>query len=258
MGKAQTIRLATALTVIGVGVPLTVIANSRATSAGTNLGGAAAQVGTQAGSATGTTKAATGTAATGSGTTATSASGSGTTTNYPADKMTVGGSTFAVSGPNTDVILLQAKMRTSNVADLAFSVTSECSIVTDVTTTGNDMQSAFGQVRMWVTVDGKDVGVVPGTQGTTDDGHVVFCNQAYSSTTKGFTADPNASIETYLETKHANAFNWVAMNVGSDVHTIELHGELTQTHTANGKAEMVVGSRTMVVNVTTNAQNTAS
>src|SRR5207245_73552 len=75
MGKAQTIRLATALTVIGIGVPLTVIANSRATSAGTNLSGAAAQVGTQAGSATGTTKAAT------AGTTS-----SGTTASFPAPR----------------------------------------------------------------------------------------------------------------------------------------------------------------------------
>jgi hypothetical protein len=258
MGKAQTIRLATALTVIGIGVPLTVIANSRATSAGTNLSGAAAQVGTQAGSATGstaTTKAGTGTS---SGATATSASGSGTTTNFPADKMTVGGSTIQVSDPNLDVVLLSAQMRTSSVADLAFSVSSECSIITQVTTTGNDTQSAFGQIRMWVTVDGNDVGVVPGTQGTSDDGHVVFCNQAYSSTTSGFTADPNATIKTYLETEHANAFNWVAMNVGNGIHTIQLHGELTQTHTANGSAQMVVGNRTLMVNVTTNAQNTAS
>jgi hypothetical protein len=258
MGKAQTIRLATALTVIGIGVPLTVIANSRATSAGTNLSGVAAQVGTQAGSATGTTKATTGTSTgTSSGTTATSASGSGSATNFPADKMTVGGSKIEVSGPNTDVVLLQAQMRTSNVADLALSVTSECSIVTQVTTQGNDTQSAFGQIRMWITIDDQPVGVIPATQGTSDDGKVVFCNQTYSSTTSGFTTD-NPTIQTYLATKHADGFNWVAMNVGNGIHTIQLHGELTQTDTARGTSEMVVGNRTLMVNVTTNAQNTAS
>ena len=42
-------------------------------------------------------------------------------------------------------------------------------------------------------------------------------------------------------------------------HTIQLHGELTQSaQTAKSTSEMVVGNRTLMVNVTTNAQNTAS
>jgi hypothetical protein len=261
MVKARTIRMATALTVIGVGVPLTVIANSRSTQAGTTPTGAVTQVGSAAGTASGA-RAATGATSTGtsSGTTAASASGSGTSGNLPADKMTVGGSKIVVSTPDVDVVLLQAQMRTSNVADLVFQVTSECSIITTVTTTGNDTQRAAGTIRMWVTVDGQQVGVIPSTQGTSDDGKVVFCNQEYSSTTSGFTADPNATIKTYLATKHADGFNWVAMNVGNGVHTIQLHGYLTPetTDPAKDMAQMVVGNRTMVVNVTTNAQNTAS
>jgi hypothetical protein len=258
MGMLRKLRTAGAFAVVAVGVPAAVIGNMNHGQAVTTSNAGAA-LGSATNVATGTAATNTGTA-TGSstGTTSTGTTSTGTT-NLPADKMTVTGSTIEVSGPNADVVLLSAQMRTSTVADLTFQMAAECSIVTDVTTTGNDMQSAFGQVRIWVEVDGQAVGVMSNQPGQrTDDGKVVFCNQAYSSTTKGFTADPNASIETYLATKHANAFNWVATNVGNGVHTITVHAELTQDTTANGKADMVVGSRTLVVDTTTNAVNQAS
>lgn len=257
MGKARTIRIATALTVIGVGVPLTVIANSHAATAGTTPSTSVAQVGSATGALSGTS-AGTATSGTTSGTTSGSASSSGTTTNLPADKMTVAASKLDIAGPNADVVLLSAQMRTSNPADLTFMVSAECSIVTSVTTMGNDSQQAFGQIRMWVTIDGQPVGVIPATQGQSDDGRVVFCNQTYSSTTSGYTVD-NPTVNTYLQTKHADAFNWVAMNVGNGVHTVQLHAELTQqvTDPSKDSAQMVVGNRTIVVNTTETAQNQA-
>jgi hypothetical protein len=258
MGKGQTIRIVTALTVIGIGVPLTVIANNRAGLAGTDIGNVAAQAGSTISGATGTSVgSATGSSATSStsGTTATSASGSGSTTNLPADKMTVAGSNVEVATPDTDVVVLQAQMRTSNVADLVFQVSSECSIVTDVTNTGDTTSSAEGTIQMWVTVDDKPVGVIPGTQGQSDTGMVTFCNRKYSTTTSGFL--PTQTIETYEATKSANAFNWVAMNVGSGVHTIKLHAMLTHDETGTATDSMVVGNRTLVVNTTQTAQNQA-
>lgn len=256
MGKARTIRIATALTVIGVGVPLTVIANSRATQAGSTPTGTAAQLGSAAGALSGSsTKASTsGTA----GTTSGSASSTGTTTNYPADKMTVAGSKLAVISPNADVVLLSGRMRTSNPADLTFAVTLECSIVTALANGANDTQTAQGQVQVWVEVDGKNVGVVPAQPGAGDDGRVTFCNRTYTVTTS-FPNDPNAMLDQYISTKDANAFNWAAMNVGATVHTIEVHATLTASSTdpTKDQAEAMVGNRTLVVNTTETAQNQA-
>ena len=257
MGKAQTIRIATALTVIGVGVPLTVIANSHGATAGTTPSTNVAQIGS-AGSALSGTSSSAGTSGSASGTSSGAASSTGTTTNYPADKMAVAGSKVAVVAPNADVVLLSGKMRTSNPADLTFSVTLECSIVTALANGANDTQTAQGQVQVWIEVDGKNVGVVPAQPGAGDDGKVTFCNRTYTVTTS-FPNDPNAMLDQYIATKDANAFNWAAMNVGAQIHTIEVHATLTASSTdpTKDQAEAMVGSRTLVVNTTQTAQNQA-
>jgi hypothetical protein len=255
MGKARTIRLATALTVIGVGVPLTVIANSRGTQA-TDLAGSAVQAGSQLNGATGSS-------ATSAGTSAGTASSSSTpsassTTHYPADKMTVAASKLAQISPQGDVVLLSGKMRTSNPADLTFSVTLECSILTAVANNAKDSQTAEGQVQVWIEVDGKNVGVEPAQPGQGDDGKVTFCNRTYTVTTN-FTNESGDVLDQYIATKDANAFNWEAMNVGAQVHTIEVHATLTASSTdpTKDQAQAEVGNRTLVVNTTENAQNQA-
>jgi len=194
-----------------------------------------------------------GTAGTSSGTSAPCSTGG----NLPADKMTVTDSVADKAGPNADVTILSACMRTSNPADLVFFLTAECSIVTTVTTVGNDDQSAFGQIRMWVEVDGKPVGIIAAHQGTSDDGRVVFCNRTHSQTTSMFVADPQATIKEGLATEEANAFNWVAMNVGSGIHSVTVHAELTQKTTADATANEVIGARTLVVDTTQTAQDQA-
>jgi hypothetical protein len=255
MSLARRLRTAGAVAIVAIGVPTLVIGGMRHTAANTltpttttgssvpTIGGSTAKTATS-GSSAGTN---------------TTSSGSGTTSgNLPADKMTVAASTFEISGPNADVTLLSAQMRTSNPADLLFQVTSECSIVTKVTTMGNDTQTASGQIRMWVTIDGHPVGVVSNGSAPADDGKVVFCNRVYSSTTSGYVAD-QPEVQTYESTKAANAFNWVAFNVGNGIHTIQLHAELTEptADTSNASSEMVVGDRTLVVNTTETAQNQA-
>src|SRR2546428_4014392 len=80
-------------------------------------------------------------------------------THMPADKVAASGSTVEVVGPGESVTLLSGTMRTSSPEDLIFNVTAECSIVTNLTTVGNDTSSAFGQVRIWVELDGTAVPV---------------------------------------------------------------------------------------------------
>ena len=54
----------------------------------------------------------------------------------PADKVTVAGSTLAVVGAGQTQTILSATMKTSSPEDLVLQLTSECSIVTQVFTSG--------------------------------------------------------------------------------------------------------------------------
>jgi hypothetical protein len=179
----------------------------------------------------------------------------GAADNLPADKVTTTGSRVQRAAPGSNVTLLgPVRMRTSTVEDLVLQVSAECSILTELTTNGNDSQDAMGQVRVWVEVDGRAVGVVPNKPGASDDGKVVFCSRAHHRDTSGFVADGNATIHDYLRTRDANAFNWATVNVGNGIHTIVVKGELTRTATNKGVAEAVVGNRTLVVQPTTYMQ----
>jgi hypothetical protein len=256
------LRTTAVVAVAAIAIPVAVVSASQRLT-GSSLTPTAPVLTPQVG--TGVAGSSAGTAA-GTSTSSGTATGASTSsgTNLPADKVTVAGSKIDVFDPNNDVTLLSAQMRTSAVADLTFAVTLECSIVTKVTTMGNDSQSAFGQVRVWVEIDGKDVGVIPATQGASDDGHVVFCNRTYSSTTNGFSeagsGNSDPTIVTYQATKNADAFNWVALNVGNGIHTISVHAELTTQVTDPSKdmSQAVVGNRTVVVDTTQTAQNQAS
>lgn len=166
-------------------------------------------------------------------------------THQPANKVSAAGSTTEVMGPGQAVPILKGTLRTATPEDLILAVTAECSIVTNLTTVGNDDQRAFGQVRLWVTINDKPVAV----SGTSDDGKVVFCNRAYRRQTVNF-EDEDATIATFLSTRAANAFNWLALNVGAGVHSLIVWAELTEEATDRAIAEAVVGKRTMIVEPT--------
>ena len=163
---------------------------------------------------------------------------------FPADKVTVAANQAVVSGPGQAVTLLTGKLRTSTPADLQIAVTSECTIATDVTTVGNDDQSAEGLVKMWVEIDGKPVPV--SSTPKPDDGQITFCNAAHHRKTSMFD-DTNATIETMDKYGDSNAFNWTALNVGNGIHTLTLKGELTETASNRATADAAVGKRTMTV-----------
>jgi hypothetical protein len=173
-------------------------------------------------------------------------------THEPADKVSAAGSETEVFGPDAGVTLLSERVKTSNPSDLVLGVTLECSITTDVTTVGSDDQTAFGQIRVWVEIDGKPV---PVSADDSDAGRVVFCNRTYQRQTSLGGDDQNDAIRTFIETRAANGFNWMALNIGAATHTIQVKGELTTDSTARASARAVVGNRTLIVEPTKSAND---
>ena len=170
----------------------------------------------------------------------------------PTDKMVVAGSRAQVAAPGTAVTLLQAKMQTSTTEDLMLHVSLECTIVTDISTQGNDNSSAEGHVEVWIEVDGQPVPVLDPDP---DGGRITFCDRSYNRTTSNFVADNNATIKDGLRTVSAHAFNWVKLNTGNGIHTITVKGTLSSSASSNAHAEAVIAGRTLVVDPTHAAVN---
>ena len=166
-----------------------------------------------------------GTAKTSSSTSTTSSTASCTSTGQAADKAFVSGSTLTAVSPFTNQQLLCVQMRTSTPEDLMLGVTTECSILTQVSTTGSSSSSASGTIDIWVTVDGHVVPVdttQPANQ--TTNGQVTFCNRdATQNFTDGdATSSGQDTLTEYLKTKTANAFNWANLDTGNGIHTVQV------------------------------------
>lgn len=174
-------------------------------------------------------------------------------THMPADKVVAAGSTLEVVGPNAEVTILTATMRTSSPTDLILSVTMECSIFTRLLTGpsgdgGASSATAAGTVRAWVEVDGQIVPVMSAGSGSEAD-KVTFCNRVYSRTVTDAEdpLDGQDIEEDFIDTKAANAFNWLRLNVGSGIHTITVKATLLQQTAGDATAEAAIGNRTLVV-----------
>ena len=187
------------------------------------IGGTTPSINT--GALTGPLSSATGAAGSSSGSVAgasSSGTSSGTSSGMPADKATVSGSQLAAVSPFSNLQLLSVSLRTSTPEDLLLSVTLECSILTQVSTTGTASSSASGTIDVWVTVDGNAVPVVPTDAHDQQHGQVTFCNR---DATQNFTdGDANGSnqdtLTEYLKTKTANGFNWANLDTGNGIHTV--------------------------------------
>jgi hypothetical protein len=178
----------------------------------------------------------------------------------PADKTAVAGATLDTLGADgTEEIILEETMKVSTPTDLILGVTAECSILTALTT-NNDNQSAdsTGTVEIWLEIDGKEV---PVQTSKPDDGDVVFCNRTYQRTVTD-QEDPTDGVDEesdYINTRSANAFNWVAFNVGNDyddpangnniVHVVVKARYTAETScpTFGCQAKAFVGNRTLVI-----------
>jgi hypothetical protein len=165
-------------------------------------------------------------------------------THEPANKVSAAGAAGVVVSPGTAVTLLSETVKTSKPTDLILGVTAECVITTDVTTVGNDSQAAEGQVRIWIEIDGVRVPV--SSDDTTDPGKVTFCDRLHQRDTTLFD-DEDATIRTLDRQGTANAFNWMALDVGSATHTITVKADLTTAATDTASALAAVGKRTLIV-----------
>lgn len=161
----------------------------------------------------------------------------------PANKVAAAGSTTEVLDPEVDQVVLQERVKVSSSFDLILSLSSECSILTALRTGDNDAgnpatdtANSFGQLVFYLTIDGKRVPVTYTDEGNkqepteTDEpaasrpfadgtGEVVFCNREYQRTVtdsenNGQTPDGIDTQEDFIRTRTANAFNWLARDVG--------------------------------------------
>jgi hypothetical protein len=190
-------------------------------------------------------------------------------THQPANKTAAAGSIVETMGPGERVPVLQERMKVASPTDLILQLTAECDILTELTTGGNgasDSAGAFGQVRMWLEIDGRAVPVTsvdidPETPGMQkDDGKVVFCNRAHNKSITDQEDDDGTDEEyEHTRTRQANGFNWLALDVGfnydapangNNVVDIVVYAEFTETTVNRGVAEAKVGRRVLIVEPT--------
>ena len=184
----------------------------------------------------------------------------------PANKGAAAGSDLDTVGEDT--LLLSETMRVSSPEDLIVSVTAECSILTELTTNNDSLNSAaFGSVRLRVEIDGKEVPVANDDDASSEDdadddddeiGEVTFCNRAYERTVAD-EEDPADGVDEehdYIRTRTANAFNWLALDTGvnyddpangNNIITVELFADYDTSTVGEAVAEAFVGSRTMII-----------
>lgn len=167
-------------------------------------------------------------------------------THQPANKVSAAGSTAVVIAPNTAYTLLSEKIKANKPTDLILGVTLECVITTEVTTVGNDLQSAEGSVRVWVELNGVPVPVSADDTAPGDVGKVTFCNQFEERETTAF-EDEDATIRTLNRAGAANGFNWLRLNAGTGIQTIEVKADLTTTASDTASALAAVGKRTLII-----------
>jgi hypothetical protein len=212
----------------------------------------------------------------------------------PANKAVASGNTTKEFGPGAEVTLLDAVLRTSKPTDLILQTSLECSILTKLqtgpsTTGGNSsMAKASASIRGWIEIDDDAAnGEVPETgaaerivpvmstsqppqsgsdpqSGNKANDAATFCDRTYERTVEdGEALSDGIDRETdYIDTKSANAFNWVLLNAGSGIHYVRLVADLvradqgtcdrTTTAMTAGYSctEAYVGNRTLVIEPT--------
>jgi hypothetical protein len=171
----------------------------------------------------------------------------------PANKVAASGSELEVVGANDTVLLLSETVKINNPTDLIVSASAECSILTQVKTTGNEVAQAIGRVTVWVTIDGRPV---PVSKEDSAKGRVVFCDRVHEQEAN-FTADGDDDsdfVRSYLKTRSANSFEWLALNVGTEypgtsdnVHKVEMWAQFETQTAGEALAEAAVGNRTLIL-----------
>ena len=180
----------------------------------------------------------------------------------PANKVAAAGSETEVMAPGQTIPILEERVKMSGPTDLILSASAECDILTDLTTGGNgetDSAGAFGQVRMFITIDDKVVPV--STDDVTETGKVVFCNRAHNKTITDAEDTPDGTDEErdMTQTRQANAFNWLAIDTGfaydeayngNNILDIVVYADYDTDTVGQATAEAYIGSRTLIAEPT--------
>lgn len=178
-----------------------------------------------------------------------------------ANKASASGSSTEIAGAHEEIVILSETVKTSKTQDLLFGVSLECAITTALETIGNDEAQASGSIKVWIEIDGQKIGIAEDDTDRADNvkGEVTFCDRTYRRTTSLF-EDEEATIKTFLDTKSAHSFNWVALDMGSGIHTIEVVAKLDQA-TSGGQtdttARIAIGKRTLTIEPVHSANNEA-
>lgn len=165
------------------------------------------------------------------------------------------------AGTEANTILGPVTIRSSKPSDLMLQVTLECSILTEVTSsTGQLASTAEGEIRVWIVID--ETTIVPissvssppqePSENGSDIDKVTFCNRAHELEQMD-AENEQGEVDTtrsFIETKEANAFNWVYLNVGSGLHTIEVRADFEATTDGTATASGYVGNRMLLVEPT--------
>lgn len=173
-----------------------------------------------------------------------------------ANKTAASGSSFQYLGtaasPLPATTILDTYIKTSGPQDALIQLSLECSLVTDVySTTLDDHPEGYtatgraeAHVVVWVEIDGEPVTV----GGSDTDGQITFCDRVHQQEISDIDDDTgNFTIRQLQETMTANAFNWVALDLGAGVHHVEVKATIEAGNTEGSFAEGGIEKRTLVV-----------
>ena len=189
-------------------------------------------------------------------------------THQPADKPFAAATNLTKIPQGMNQTILTATVKNSKPADMMMLLSMECSILTrTILPGGSNISSqsarAEGAVRAWIEVDGQTVPIIssstppqeptPNTANN-ENGKVTMCNRVYERTVQDQEGNtPQDGIDRsddYIDTKDANAFNWVRLNMGSGVHTITVKADVTATtggmNGGSGVADAYIGNRSLI------------
>lgn len=180
----------------------------------------------------------------------------GTANESPAaNKAAAAGSDFVHLGtavaPLGPITILATEIKAGGPQDVVIQVALECSLITDVYSTTIDdhpegytaIGRAEAHVDIQVLLDG-----APVTIGGEDDGSVTFCDRVHQQEIRDIDEDTgNFTIRQLQETMTANAFNWVALDLGSGLHTVEVVATITAANTEGSFAQGAIEKRTLIV-----------
>lgn len=182
----------------------------------------------------------------------------GQASGIPANKVAASGSSLEVVGANESKVVLSETVKINNPTDLIIGVNAECGILTEVTNSANgETERAFGEIAIQVFINNRPV---PVSDDDPDNGKVVFCNRAQEQQWTDTATGPNAGddsedqLRQFTDTKMANSFEWLALNVGTEyggtednVHKITVVATWTTEATAGAVAEALIGNRTLIL-----------